>query len=135
MSGVLCVIAASTPPRNNFTLTCGTVTLSGKGFSVVQNGFANTANSVTGSAFGSISPTTWHGFTITGLYSENTNGAGFASPTFAVSGDSTAFGAQVFVGGTDQMMSTGTFSGGQTKYVGTNPNINGTGTQAVIIFG
>lgn len=134
MSGVLCVIAASSPVRNNFTLTCGTATLAGKGFSIVQNGFATSANAVNG-AIGSISPTTWHGFTITGLYSENSNGAGFSSPTFVVSGNSTAFGAQVLVGGVDQLMSTGTFSGGQTKYVGSNPNINGTGTQVVIVLG
>lgn len=124
MSGVLCVIAGGrTALSYSGTVTVGTSTFSGKGVGVTQNGYGDSTLAVAGSTFGSRSPTTVNGFSIIGIYWEQTN---VSSPPSTVNqsflvvvGDSSAYAASLSVDGVDQGLGAGSFGGGNTTYSST----------------
>lgn len=109
-----------------YLVTVGTSTADlGKGGLVEADGFA-TSDPTFGS-FGSLSPSTWSGFTIVSLY----NSAG--TTVFAVSGDAHLSSPIVKVNGANQNLGAGTFSGGKTTFSGTAANPFTGATQPVTI--
>lgn len=88
-------------------------------------GFANSDPSF--GSFGSISPSSWSGFTILSLY--NSEG----QTQFVVSGDAHLFSPVVKVNGANQNLGAGTFAGGKTNFTGTAANPFTGATQPVTI--
>lgn len=95
------------------TLTVGSGFIGGKGYSSTAHGFG-TASSPYG-AFGSITPTAYRGFPIVAIYDADASG----TTVFEVSGDATAFSPLLTVGGVNQNLGVGSFSGGFTTFQGT----------------
>lgn len=118
MSGVLCIVAGGvTDLSYSGTVTVATVTDAGKGFAIVQHGYADNAHSVTGTGFGSRSPTTVSGFTIVGLFWESSSISGFTQTTLALTGDASKFGASMTINGLAQNLGAGAFDGTNTTFV------------------
>lgn len=100
-------------PSFTGTMTVGSATIGGKGYSSTARGFG-TSSSPYG-AFGSIAPTAYRGFPIVAIYDADASG----TTVFEVSGDATAFSPLLTVGGVNQNLGVGAFSGGFTTFQGT----------------
>lgn len=131
MTGIMAAIAGSggsgsagTPLAYTGTVTVATATQGGKGFAIVQHGYANAARSLSGSIIGSRSPTTTSGFTIESLSwtSNSTNSTTITS--LIVTGDASARSASMTIAGANQNLGPGVFSGGVTTFSSPNGQAN-----------
>lgn len=120
MSGVLCVIVSGRSGLSyNGTVTVGTSTISGKGFAETQHGYGDSTVAVQGVTFGSRSPTTTSGFTIIGIYWVTSSPATSNTTSLILTGDASAYSASMTVGGVNQNLGAGAFSGGKTTFTST----------------
>lgn len=129
MSGVLNGAAGFAAGGNDLSysgnVVVGQVQIGGgKGGPVTtQRGYADATRSISGSSFGSRSPTTTSGFTIVGLYFETITTGAFAQTTLVVSGDSSAKGATMAVNGNNQSLGAGVYSSGPNTTTYQSPGI------------
>lgn len=108
MAGALIAASAGTGGTiNNVTVGQGSLELAETFYSF---GFADTDPNW--GSFGSISPGTWRGYTITALFWDELS----QRLTFTVSGDASAYTGSLSIGGTSYALGTGSHSGGKTTY-------------------
>lgn len=88
---------------------------SGAGSSI--SGYANAANSISGSTVGGVSPTTVFGATINALYYQTTLPGGATTLYLLLAGDQTALGiTRSVIDGTARTFGAPVFGGGQTSW-------------------
>lgn len=143
MGGALCLLVGSSAGGGGGGLgysgivTVGTQLDAGKGFAIVQHGFSLATWSITGTPFGSRSPTAAGGFTINAIYWETNSLSSTQTTVLVLNGNASAAALAMTVGGVNQNLGAGVFSGGVTTF--TSPNGQGNpfgadGTMSAVVM-
>lgn len=110
------------------TVVVGTDPKSGTEIDSTANGFGS-SDPIYGS-FGSLSPSSWRGFTILGIYQADSSGV----TVLIVSGNASALHPVLRVAGANQNLGSGSFSSGKTTFFTSGTVADPfTGTKAVAI--
>lgn len=118
MGGVLGTLLGGSGVALSYTgtVTVATATIGGKGFTIIQHGYADAAHSISGSLIGSRSPTTTSGFTIVAIYWEYSSSGPTQQTVLVLTGDSHSYTANMTIAGLNQNLGLGNYDGTNTTY-------------------
>ena len=128
MTGVIALAASISLGGYLETVTSGTYSSGGK-VPTTYTGYADAT--ATGTAFGSVTPSTAAGFTVKGIYHSSLS----LTVVLMVGGDATGVFSQIQIAGTNYTLSAGTYNGASNYTTFNTPTISPTPfTGTVLVY-